>query len=130
VAARLKEVEKDAESKEEAAVLGEWLKWNTAESDLKKKLKDAEAALDAEVYAQYPKLSEAEVKSLLVDGKWLSGLNASAHGEMDRVSQALSRRVKELAERYGSPLPALVGRVVEMESKICAHLERMGFTWK
>lgn len=130
VASRLKEIEKDAESKEEAAVFGEWLKWNAAESDLKKKLKDAEAALDAKVYAQYPKLSEEEVKSLVVDGKWLAALDASAHGEMDRVSQALTRRVKELAERYGSPLPEVEGRVVEMESKVRGHLERMGFAWK
>jgi type I restriction enzyme M protein len=130
VAARLKEIEKEAESKEEAAALSEWLRWNAAESDLRKKLKDAEAALDAKVYARYPKLSEAEVKSLVVDGKWLMALDASAHGEMDRVSQALTRRVKELAERYETPLPALEGRVAEIESKVRRHLETMGFAWR
>jgi type I restriction enzyme M protein len=66
----------------------------------------------------------------VVDGKWLAALDASAHGEMDRVSQALTRRVKELAERYGSPLPEVEGRMAEMESKVRGHLERMGFAWK
>ena len=130
VAARLKEIEKDSESKEQAAVFGEWLKWNAEEADLRRKLKDAEAALDSKVYAQYPKLGEAEVRSLVVDGKWLATLDAAAHGEMDRVSQALTLRVKELAERYGSPLPEVEGRVAEMESKVRGHLERMGFAWK
>ena len=30
---------------------------------------------------------------------------AAIHGEMDRISQALTERVKELAERYETPLP-------------------------
>jgi type I restriction enzyme M protein len=29
---------------------------------------------------------------------------------MDRVSQALTQRVKELAERYEKPLPAMVSK--------------------
>ena len=63
-------------------------------------LKEAEAALDAKAYAQYPKLTEAEIKTLVVDDKWLAALDAAIHGEMDRVSQQLTQRVKELAERY------------------------------
>ena len=51
------------------------------------------------------------------------------HGEMDRISQGLTRRVKELAQRYESPLPTLTARVAELESKVSGHLERMGFAW-
>ena len=36
----------------------------------------------------------------MVDDKWLAALDAAIHGEMDRVSQQLTQRVKELAERY------------------------------
>ena len=78
-------------------------------------------------YAKYPKLTEAEVKTLVVDDKWLAALDAAIHGEMDRISQALTQRVKELAERYETPLPQMVGRVVELERKVNRHLERMGF---
>jgi type I restriction enzyme M protein len=49
--------------------------------------------------------------------------------EMDRFSQTLTRRVKELAERYDKPLSVLAEQADAMDSKVRAHLERMGFAW-
>ncbi len=66
------------------------------------------------------------------DVKSLNGLAAIAgaiHGEMDRISQALTQRVKDLAERYETPLPQAACRVAELEEKVNAHLKRMGFSW-
>ena len=54
-------------------------------------------------------------------------LSAAIHGEMDRISQALTQRVKELAERYDTPMPQMVSRVTELEAKVNRHLEKMGF---
>ncbi len=51
-------------------------------------------------------------------------------GEMDRISQALTQRVKELAERYETPLPQQASRVAALEQKVNRHLERIGFSWK
>jgi type I restriction enzyme M protein len=130
VTARLKEIKGDKEAKDEAAVLNKWLKLSTQEADIKKGVKEAEADLDAKAYAKYPKLTETEVKTLVVDDKWLAALDAAIHGEMDRISQALTQRVKELAERYETPMPQMVGRVAELERKVNRHLERMGFSWK
>jgi type I restriction enzyme M protein len=130
VADRLKEIKADKEAKAEEAVLSAWLKLNTQEAELKKQLKEAEAALDAKAYAQYAKLSEDAVKTLVVDDKWLKTLEADIQGEMDRISQQLTSRVKELAERYDRPLPKVAERVTELETKVNAHLERMGFAWK
>ena len=130
VTARLKEIEGDKEAKDEAAVLDEWLKLANEEADLKKRLKDAEADLDAKAYKKYPTLTEAEIKTLVVDDKWLAALDAAVHGEMDRISQALTQRVKELAERYETPMPQMVSRVAELEAKVNRHLEKMGFSWK
>jgi type I restriction enzyme M protein len=96
-------------------------------ADLKKRLKEAEAELDGEVYAKYPKLKKAEVKLLVVDDKWLAALDATVHSELDRISQSLTQRVKELAERYETPLPQLSDRVADLEKKVAEHLERMGF---
>ena len=131
VSARLKEIkgqiDNDAEAKEETDALNAWLKLSTQEADLKKALKDAEAALDALAYAQYPKLSEAEIKMLVVNDKWLAAINAAIHGEMDRISQALTQRVKELAERYETPLPVLADNVASLSAKVEAHLRKMGF---
>jgi type I restriction enzyme M protein len=130
VAARLKEIAGDADAKDEAAVLTDWLKLNSQEADLKRRLKLAEAALDAQAYARYPKLTEADVKTLVADDKWLGALHAAIHGEMDRVSQTLTHRVRELTERYETPLPEMVRRVTELEAKVNSHLKRMGFRWE
>jgi type I restriction enzyme M protein len=130
VSAQLKEIQGDKDAKDEAAVLIGWLKVNQEEADLKKHLKQAESALDAQAHTKYPKLTEFEVKALVVDDKWLAALDAAIHGEMDRLSQQLTRRVKDLAERYEVPLPQVSIRVAKLETKVNRHLERMGFVWK
>jgi type I restriction enzyme M protein len=127
VAARLLEIKGDKEAKDEATVLNEWLNLNAQEADLKKRLKHAEADLDAKAYAHYPELGETEIKPLVVDDKWLAALDAAIHGEMDRVSQQLTHRVKQLAERYESPMPRMVTFVADLQEKVDGHLERMGF---
>ena len=129
VAARLKEIKGDTEAKDEAAALTAWTKLNAEESDLKRQLKEAEVALDARALAKYPQLAEAEVQGLVVDDKWLARLDGDIHSEMDRISQSLTRRVKELADRYETPLPQLSLRVAELEAKVNGHLQRMGFSW-
>jgi type I restriction enzyme M protein len=129
VAARLKEIKGDKEDRDEAAILERWLKLDAEAINLKKRLKEAEVALDAKAYARYSKLTDAEVKALVVDYKWLDALDATVHGEMDRVSQQLTYRVKELAERYETPLPQMTSHVSELEAKVNQHLEKMGFAW-
>ena len=130
VTAQLKVIKGDKDAKDEAVVLNDWLKLKGEEADFKKRLKAAEAVLDAQAYAKYPKLTESEIKTLVVEHKWLAALDAAIHGEMDRVSQQLTKRVKELAERYETPLPQMVRRMVELEDKVNHHLQRMGFSWK
>lgn len=126
---RLREIKGDADAKEEAEVLNHWLKLAKQEADLKKQLRDAEAALDAKALAQYPTLSQADTQALVVDDKWLAALSAAIHGEMDRISQALTQRVKELADRYDTPMPQMASRVAELEAKVNKHLAKMGFVW-
>ena len=122
VAARLKEIKNDKDARDEAAVLNDWRKLNTAEADLKKRLNDAEADLDAQAYAPYPKLTEAE--SALAWTQMASAL-AKTSRRVDRMWLSPTR--EELAERYETPLPRMVGRVAELETKVNGHLERMGF---
>lgn len=127
VTARLKEIKNDRDAQDEAAVLNTWLNLSTRESDVKRALRDAESALDAKAYHKYPSLTGDEIKTLVVDDKWLTALDAAIHGETDRISQTLTRRVKELAERYETPLPRLVDKVAELERIVNGHLARMGF---
>jgi type I restriction enzyme M protein len=132
VRARLKELAKEGGdlNNDEFQVIKEYLDLCTQEAELKRELRDAEDKLDALAYAKYPTLTEAEIKMLVVDDKWLTALDAAIHGEMDRISQALTHRVKELAERYETPMPQQASRVAELEQKVNRHLERMGFSWK
>ena len=115
---------------DEVQTLEKWLDLNERFLGLKTQLRQAESNLESQVYAQYPKLSEAEIKTLVVEDKWLAALETIVHGEMERISQSLTKRVKELTERYTRPLPELNQRVDDMEAKVKGHLERMGFEWE
>ena len=68
-------------------------------------MKEAQKALEAKVAAKYGKLTEDEIKTLVVEDKWLATLAAAVQSELDRVSQALTGRIRQLAERYATPLP-------------------------
>jgi len=130
VATRLKETKGDREAEEEAEVLSAWLKLSGQEASLKRALKEAEEVLDARAYAKYARLTEAQIQALVVDDKWLAALDIAIHGETDHVSQRLTQRLKELAQRYEAPLPQMASRVAEGEARVNRHLERMGFAWK
>jgi hypothetical protein len=93
-----------------------------------RKVKDARKALDVRVAARYGKLSADELKTLVVDDKWLAALAAAVQGELDRVSQALTGRIRQLADRYACPLPQLAGEVEALAAKVAGHLERMGYS--
>lgn len=119
-----------AEAAEEVAVLEEWLVLSGREAVLSRELKSGEAKLDAAALARYATLTEAEVRGLVVDKKWLAALDTAVHDEMNRVSQALAKRVGDLAERYETPLAQLVDVVTQAEMRTQGHLAAMGFTWK
>jgi type I restriction enzyme M protein len=129
VTRKLREIKSDKDAGEEATVLNEWLERSECEADLKRRLKDAETALDAKAFAQYPKLTEAEIKTLVVDDKWLAALDADIHGEMARISHSITERLKELAERYENRLPDMIGRMADLGEKVNLHLKKMGFSW-
>ena len=91
--------------------------------------KEAKTALDTKTVKHYAKLTEAEIKLLVVEDKWLAVLQSDVTGELDRVSQALTGRVKLLTERYGTALPKLAESVEVLNAKVDAHLKRMGLAW-
>jgi type I restriction enzyme M protein len=50
--------------------------------------------------------------------------------ELDRVSQTLARRIRQLAERYATPLPQLTEEVATLAARVDEHLKKMGAVWK
>ncbi|QLJ10129.1 type I restriction-modification system subunit M [Pseudoalteromonas sp. JSTW] len=99
------------------------------EAAAKKALKEAQEALDLTVFNQYPKLDIAEIKTLIVDDKWLATLQANIVAEIERVTQQMANRVKQLEERYSTPLPTLSKSVDDLSDKVAGHLKAMGLEW-
>lgn len=125
VAARLKEVKDDADAADEIKVLNQYIKLTDKEAATNAKLKTAQDALMTELAAKYSKLSEDEVKTLVVDDKWLATIAAAVQSELDRVSQSLTGRIKQLAERYATPLPMLTDQVTGLSQRVNEHLKKM-----
>jgi type I restriction enzyme M protein len=128
LAARLKDIKSDKEATDERKLLNTYLALIEQESAASKKVKEAQKLLDAKVAAQYAQLTLAEIQTLVVDDKWLTTLAADVQTELDRVSQALTGRIKQLAERYAEPLPQLANDVAVLNAKVEAHLKQMGFS--
>lgn len=128
--ARLKEIKKDADAAEEREVLETYLDLVGKSADTGAKLKTAQDKLTAKVAAKYGQLSKDEIKTLVVDDKWLHTLAAAVQGELDRVSQTLTGRIRQLADRYAEPLPQLTDEVAALAGSVDKHLKQMGVTWK
>jgi len=130
VNARLKEIKADKEAIDEIAVLKHWLELSESETTMKRAVKEQETSLDTLTYEQYPKLTEAEIKTLVVADKWMARLSAAVQGELDRVSQTLTGRIRQLAERYAIPLPKLTEEVETLAARVDEHLKNMRAVWK
>lgn len=120
---------KVATDPEEIKTLKQTLKYFDAETKAKSAVKTHQEALDLAVFKQYPKLSIEECQSLIVDDKWLGALEANIVAEIERVTQQLANRVKELEERYADALPVISQSVDELSKKVEAHLKAMGLEW-
>jgi len=121
------ENEQDSEDFADLRIIRSYLDGLELAATAKAEKTERQAALDAMVVAQYAKLSEAEVKALLVEDKWLAQVRGDVLAEVDRVSQALAGRVKVLAERYATPLPKLAEDLDVLSARVAVHLKRMGF---
>lgn len=127
---RLKDLKGDKTSDEERAALTSCLALIEQEKEASDAAKEAKTVLDAVTLKQYAKFTHAEIKLLLVEDKWFARMEEDVAGELDRVSQELTGRVKLLTERYAFPLPRLAESVATIQAKVDAHLTRMGFAWQ
>ena len=130
VKARLKEIGKDTDYADERKALQSYAALLDTQTDVKAKLKAALDDLEAKLDAKYHTLTEAEIQTLVVDDKWLATLAAAVQGELDRVSQTLTGRIRQLAERYATPLPQLTDEVATLATRVDEHLKNMGAVWK
>jgi len=115
---------------EEYDMLSAYKKLIESEAEIQVKIKSALQALELLIIKKYPTLSIDEIKTIVVDKKWMAEIKERVKAEMDNISHRLTSRVKELAERYESPLPSLEKEVDSLSKKVNEHLKKMGFTYE
>ena len=130
VKTRLKEIGNDPDYADERQALEEYAALLKQQEEARARLKAAQEELEAKLDAKYPVLSEEEIKTLVVDDKWLATLATDVQSELDRVSQSLTSRIRQLAERYVVPLPQLTDDVAALTRRVEKHLRKMGATWQ
>jgi len=129
VEAELKKRKKAGDESEETAILAEFVALSDKVKEFSKLVKDLYAELDEKVKAQYAKLTEEQVKELLVNKKWYYHIYNGIDALYTTVSHNIANRIVELTERYEDTLPSLEKEIEDYEVKVKSHLERMGFTW-
>ncbi|MPS32628.1 MULTISPECIES: type I restriction-modification system subunit M [unclassified Salinivibrio] len=116
----------DVPEVKDVIVLRRYLSLTTEIPTAESRLKDAQAELDQAVLARYFDLTEDEIKQLAVDDKWLADIRAATESEVERITNQLAGRVRELEERYAEPLPSIEREVEALAAKVTGHLEKMG----
>lgn len=114
----------------EEAILEQYIKLADDLAEAIKKIKEGKAELDKKLLEKYAALTEDEIKVLVVEDKWMATIESTVKNEMQRISQQLTQRIKELAERYETTFPKLRDEVNELQQKFYAHLNKMGIAWK
>ena len=59
----------------------------------------------------------------------MATLSKAVQNELERVSQTLTSRIRELAQRYDTPLPALEQELQTLSARVGEHLQNMGVIW-
>jgi type I restriction enzyme M protein len=127
VTKRLKELSKSA--KDEISILKQYLDLSEKIFSVNADIKNASEVLDIKAFAQYRKLSPEEVKQIVIEAKWMASMSIAIKDEMDRISQRLTVRINELMERYDMPFPQIDKELSDLEAKVNAHLQKMGYVW-
>jgi type I restriction enzyme M protein len=100
VTAKLKEIKGDANAADEIKELKNYLALVEQDAAAAAELAKAQDALTEKVAVKYPKLTENEIKALVVIDKWLGALAAAVQGELDRVSKTLTSTAFPRFESY------------------------------
>ena len=128
-AASVKARQKSGEAElEEAKLLKQVARLMTAETAAKKAVKDAEETLTEATLKKYPDLTEDEIRTLVVDDKWLTDIAELIKVEIEARTEQLTARVRVLTERYGHTLPEIDDSFVDVSKRVADHLKAMGFT--
>ena len=126
VAARLKSIKTGGDPAEIKALQHAGVLYN-AEATAKKAVKDAQADLDLATLKKYGDLAEEDIKTLVLDDKWLATVTRRVAGEAEALTLDLVARIQQLGERYAETLGDLHAELDELAAKVSMHLADMEF---
>lgn len=127
--ARYKELKKQGDKGEEYTALAEYVELSEKLKKQTKIVKELNVALELAEKEKYKVLSVEEIKELLINKKWYYSIFEGIKALYVTTSHNIANRIVELVERYENTLPSLETETTTYESKVKAHLARMGFTW-
>lgn len=84
--------------------------------------------LTSAVVKKYAALTEDEIKTLVVERKWLASIISGCEALMQNVTHQIASDVTALAERYEVTLGATESKVNDLEQEVLRSLKEMGFT--
>ncbi len=125
VKALLKQRKKEKAPEEEITVIENYIKLSEAIASFTKLIKIQKETIEKLVIEKYTQLSENDIKDLVINKKWIRHLEACLFEEQERMSQTLTRRIVELAERYKTTLAEIETTLSEYENKVKKHLTMM-----
>jgi type I restriction enzyme M protein len=124
--ARLKEAKREGSDQEEVDALEHLLKLYETEASAKKAVKEARAALDLATLKKYGTLTEDELKTLVLDDRWLATITSRIASEVEALTLTLVARIQELGERYAKTAATLDAQLEMLEAAVTRHLADMG----
>jgi type I restriction enzyme M protein len=124
--ARMKQAKREGSDPEEIEALEHLIHLYDAEAVAKKAVKDAQGALDLSTLKKYSELTEADIKTLVLDDRWHATITRRIAAEVDSLTLRLVARLKELGERYAETVGALDAEIELLEARVVSHLADMG----
>jgi type I restriction enzyme M protein len=126
VKARLDDAKQEGTDPDEVAALTHLLKLYDAEAKAKKAVREAQAALDLVTLKQYGNLTEADVKTIVLDDKWQTTITSRVASVVESLTLALVTRLEALGVRYTETIGSLEAKLSKLDSKVTSHLVAMG----
>jgi type I restriction enzyme M protein len=124
--ARLRAARIDSPGSEEVEALKELITLYDAASTAKTAARVGAARLDEQVLAQYGKLSEMDIKSLVIDDKWGAFVALGVDAELEALTQKLINRLRVLGGRYEDTLGGLDLEIKKLSGLVGTHLATLG----
>ena len=120
-------LESVTEDDDEAEVATKQKELEAAKKKAAKKANELAAELEAKERAAYGKFTEDELRDFIIEKKWIASVKDGIYSLYAAVSNRLSERITELAERYSSTLSELDAEGERLEAEFAANLTKMGY---